>query len=86
MSRRRQLAVAFLIAAVLGATGSALLISAWAGENLGGDFRDLDTGRLDVGYTTVLFLLTSAALTVPLMIIVALASIAARVVARRRFP
>jgi len=73
-----------LIAVILGAIGSALLCFAWVNENLGGDFSDLETGTLDVGHTALLFLLTSAALTAPLMIIITLVVIAARGFARRR--
>lgn len=86
MSRIRQLAVAFLIVTVLGSTGGALLTVAWVNENLGGDFRDLETGKLDLSATAILFLLTSAALTAALTIPVALAVIAARAIARRVAP
>ncbi len=66
MTTRRQLLVVLLASAGIGAVASGLLTAAWVGENLSGDFADLETGAIDVRYTAVTFATCFAFFAVPL--------------------
>ncbi len=69
MSTRRQLLVVLAVSAGLGAIVSGLLTAAWVGENLSGDFADLETGAIDVRYTAMTFAICFAIFAVPLALI-----------------
>jgi hypothetical protein len=62
MSLTRQLAIVAISAIILGALAGGALTSAWVGENLGGDFADSESGKLNLGYTALTFTIWSVAL------------------------
>jgi hypothetical protein len=84
LSTRRQCLLVLLGAALLGAIPAGLLTMAWASENLGGDFADLETGKLDVGFTAATFLIWTALFAGPLAVIGGFGILARRASRRRR--